>query len=103
MKSHLISTCLILASLTVSAQNSSEMKKVEKIETTENISGEHDKYLGREDKIKNIMKNGEIPASFPTFETGLSKEEYKLLVKDWLRANKPLIKEDEYTKFEHKL
>lgn len=82
------------------------LKKAEKAPTQQTVdtpAKAKDPYLERGEKIKSITKSGEIPASFPKFEDGMSAEGYKQIVFQWLRDNKDLIKEEAYEKLEPKL
>lgn len=102
MKSIATLALFVFASAFTFAQEKSEVKKPETV-TKEQTVSKHDPYLGREEKIKSITKDGTIPASYPKFEDGMSFEGYKQIVFQWLRDNKDLIKEDEYAKLEPKL
>lgn len=105
MKTSLITCFFVLLGSSLFAQNTTELKESTKIEKVESVQQSPSKgpYLGGEDKIKAILKDGQIPASFPKFENGLSKEEYKVLVSSWIKSNRELIKEAEYERLASKL
>jgi len=115
MKSIVIITLFSFASIVSFGQNTeptqasekntstqtTEMKKAEKAPTLQPADPK-DPYLGRQEKIKSIMKNGEIPASFPTYVQGSEYEAYKQTVFAWLNNHKDLIKEEAYEKLQAK-
>ena len=102
MKSIATLALFVFASTFTFAQEKSEVKKPQTVTKQQTVS-KNDPYLGREEKIKSITKDGKIPASYPKFETGMSVEDYKQIVAQWLRDNKDLIKEEAYAKLEPKL
>jgi hypothetical protein len=115
MKSIVIITLFSFASLVSFGQNieptqasekntstqTTEMKKAEKAPTLQPADPK-DPYLGRQEKIKSIMKDGQIPTTFPKYIDGVSKEDYKQSVYTWVHNNQDLIKEEEYKKLEQK-
>ncbi|MFT6923806.1 MAG: hypothetical protein ACJA1C_002826 [Crocinitomicaceae bacterium] len=105
MKSSLITYFFVLLGSSIFAQNTTELKESTKIEKVESDPQNVSKgpYLGAEDKIKAIMKDGQIPASFPKFEDGISREKYKSLVSSWIKTNRELVKEEEYERLASKL
>jgi hypothetical protein len=108
MKALLLTCFFTVLGSALFGQNTTEIKENEKptkIQSTKSPEKEIRKgpYLGRDKKIMSLMKDGKIPASFPRYEDGTSKEDYKLLIASWFKSNKNLVKEQEYKKLEPKL
>lgn len=81
------------------SQDNTTSSSEQQIEVQKNADG----YMGKSEKIKAAMKNGEIPASFPKATSETTREEYNLLIKEWLRNNEDLVKEEKYSKWEKQL
>lgn len=56
-------------------------------------------YFGNEDKIRDIMKDGTIPADFPQASPGMTKAAYKAQVVAWIKENKKLVDEGKVDQF----
>lgn len=103
MKSLIIISLISLGTFTSTAQEVKQEKSTSVESEQTPPADPNGPYLGRDEKIKGIMKNGEIPASFPKYEKGMMAEDYKMVIFAWIKENKELVKEEEYAKVESKL
>jgi Ni/Co efflux regulator RcnB len=75
--------------------------QVNKVSTTnvEKNNTKNSEYMGMENKIKGWTISNEIPAEFPKYKEGQTKEEYSTIVKEWSRNNLKFFKKEHHTKF----
>lgn len=92
-------TIFSVAAITLSAQNSSALKKGEKVNNSEQKSKifVHSDYAEMEKKIIEAVKGDVIPASVPKYTQGQSIEEYRKLLRIW-SENNPTLLTDDYLK-----
>lgn len=60
----------------------------------------YSEYVVRPEKLKTFFHSGEIPTEFPKYDKYKSYDENKLIAKNWAKANKNLIKQEFWYKFE---
>jgi hypothetical protein len=60
----------------------------------------YSEYVVQPEKLKTFFISGEIPADFPKYDKYKSYDENKLIAKSWAKANKSLIKQEFWYKFE---
>ena len=76
----------------------SEIKKAARVESTKNqVSSKpaihnEDGYMGRKEAFLKKLTVKELPADFPKYQDGTPAEEYKLMVRNWMKNHKDLVR-----------
>jgi hypothetical protein len=60
----------------------------------------YSEYVVQPEKLKTFFHTGEIPSEFPKYDKYKTYEENKIIAKNWGKANKSLIKQEFWYKFE---
>lgn len=81
----------------VEARKVSSQSKVDSKSITNN-----DGYMNQSREILSRLKVKEIPASFPKYKEGQTREEYKEVMMEWAKANKEMLNPEFKRKLEAK-
>lgn len=82
----------------VTIQPKSEIKS--QVHKKEQGGKYYSEYVVRPEKLKTFFHTGEIPTDFPKYDKYKDFEANKLIAKEWAKANKNLIKQEYWYKFE---
>jgi hypothetical protein len=82
-----------------SSEQKSELKKATKSSATNKVSRKTsiistDEYMGKKKAFLRMLKNNQIPADFPKYDSNISAEQYKFNVRSWMKNNKDLLSEE---------
>lgn len=92
--------CLSVITASVSAQNSSDTKKLRpsSVEQSKKFNPMNREYLYETSKILKFFKSGTIPVDFPKATNFSSAESYKSVVLSYIESNYDLFNHDELAK-----
>ncbi len=102
LKLYFLSFSIFTLALSVNAQVKVQSKSQLKSQVQEKKEGGkyYSEYVVRPEKLKTFFHSGEIPTDFPKYDKYNTFEENKIIAKNWAKANKSLIKEEFWYKFE---
>ncbi len=92
---------LIIGFLVIACQDGPSEKTIQKPVTTSADVSQERNYKGKEEKILNHLTVKEIPADFPIYKDGETKEEYRTRTIMWAKENLELIKPEYRKKVEN--
>ena len=101
-KFYFVSFAIFALILSANSQVKVQPKSALKSQVKEKKEGGkyYSEYVVRPEKLKTFFHTGEIPAEFPKYDKYITYDENKLIAKNWAKANKNLIKQEFWNKFE---
>ena len=103
--------CFFLLNVGFAQNNSSTNDEKQKIEARNAALSSKDKairpvgkdeYMGKQKEILAKLNVKEIPADFPKYKEGMAVEDYKKMMKLWMKNNKDLLNPEFKKKMEAK-
>jgi hypothetical protein len=101
-KVYFVAFSIFALSLSVKSQVKVQPKTEIKSKVQEKKEGGkyYSEYVVQPEKLKTFFHTGEIPSEFPKYDKYKTYEENKIIAKNWAKANKSLIKQEFWYKFE---
>ncbi len=101
-KIYFASIILFALAFTANSQIKVQPKSTLKSQTQPKKEGGkyYSEYVVRPEKLKTFFHTGEIPSDFPKYDKYKDFEANKVIAKAWAKANKNLIKQEFWNKFE---